>query len=99
MALSNSPSARPVVFGKRLSPPLTSAQRAAAETAAWEAERRATRARTEAYLERRWEEDRATFRACIRNAEGAIARRRVAGMTSNLVQAMVGLTIGARLGR
>jgi hypothetical protein len=99
MALSNSPSPRPGVFGRRLSPPLTADQNTAAETAAREVELHAIRARTKAYLEARWDEDRVKFRACIRNAEGAIARRRVGAMSSNLLQAMVGFTIGARLGR
>lgn len=90
-------SAKP--FGKRRTPPLTAEQKVAVAAAAREADRQAQRARIEAYLEARWAEDRVRFHASIREAEGAIARRRLGAMGFGALDILAGFALGLRLGR
>ena len=89
----------PPAFGKRRIPPLTAEQRAASAAAAEEAARAESRARNDACLEARFQENMAKLRASIGEAEHAIARRRLGAMGSEILQGLAGFAIGLRLGR
>ena len=86
-------------FGKHRVPPLTGEQKTALITQAREAELQARRARMDAYLEVRWEENMAKLRASIVEAESAIARRRLGAMGVGALRNLAGFAIGCRLGR
>jgi hypothetical protein len=90
-------SAKP--FGRRRTPPLTAEQRSASLAAAREAEHQAQQDRIEAYHQARWDEDRIKFQAVIREAEGAIARRRLGAMGCGALEIFAGFVLGLRLGR
>ncbi|MBK1976581.1 MULTISPECIES: hypothetical protein [Brevundimonas] len=98
MPFQPTPRPTPPAFGKRRVPPLTAEQKAALVAKAEEAARAAWRARQDAYLEARFQENMAKLRASIGEAEHAVARRRLGAMGGEILRGLAGFAVGLRLG-
>lgn len=99
MPFQPTPPPAPPIFGKRRVTPLTAEQKAALVAKTEEAARAEWRARQEAYLEARFQENMAKLKASIGEAEHAVARRRLGTMGGEILQVLAGFAIGLRLGR